>query len=70
MQGKEVVSQEEYTEKLSASIDARENKDFIIVARTDARATKELDKTIEHGKQNKKQVRMLFLLKRQNQLMK
>ena len=54
MQGKEVVSQEEYTEKLSASIDARENKDFIIVARTDARATKELDKAIEREKQNKK----------------
>lgn len=54
MQGKEVVSQEEYTEKLSASIDARENKDFIIVARTDARATKGLDEAIERGKQNKK----------------
>ena len=54
MQGKEVVSQEEYTEKLSASIDARENKDFIIVARTDARATEGLDEAIERGKQNKK----------------
>jgi len=54
MQGKDVVSQEEYTEKLSAAIDARENKDFIIVARTDARATKGLDEAIERGKQNKK----------------
>ncbi len=54
MQGKEVVPQEEYTEKLSAAIDARENKDFIIVARTDARATKGLDEAIERGKQNKK----------------
>ena len=54
MQGKEVVSQEEYTEKLSAAIDARESKDFIIVARTDARATKGLDEAIERGKQNKK----------------
>jgi len=54
MQGKEVVSQEEYTEKLSAAIDARENKDFVIVARTDARATKGLDEAIERGKQNKK----------------
>ena len=53
MQGKEVVSQEEYTEKLSAAIDARENKDFIIVARTDARATEGLDEAIERGKQNK-----------------
>ena len=54
MQGKDVVSQEEYTEKLSAAIDARENKNFIIVARTDARATKGLDEAIERGKQNKK----------------
>jgi len=54
MQGKEVISQEEYTEKLSAAIDARENKDFIIVARTDARATEGLDEAIERGKQNKK----------------
>jgi len=54
MQGKEIVPQEEYTEKLSAAIDARENKDFIIVARTDARATEGLDEAIERGKQNKK----------------
>ncbi len=54
MQGKEVVTQEEYTEKLGAAIDARENKDFIIVARTDARATEGLDAAIERGLQNKK----------------
>lgn len=54
MQGKEVISQEEYTEKLSAAIDAKESKDFIIVARTDARATEGLDAAIERGKQNKK----------------
>ena len=54
MQGKEIVPQEEYTEKLSAAIDARENKDFIIVARTDARATEGLDGAIQRGKQNKK----------------
>lgn len=53
MQGKEVISQEEYTEKLSAAVDARENKDFIIVARTDARATEGLDEAIQRGKQNK-----------------
>ena len=54
MQGKEVIPQEEYTEKLGAAIDARENKDFIIVARTDSRATEGLDKAIERGLQNKK----------------
>ena len=53
MQGKEIISQEEYTEKLSAAIDARENKDFIIVARTDARATEGLDDAIQRGKQNR-----------------
>ena len=54
MQGKEVISQEEYTEKLGAAIDARQNKDFIIVARTDARATEGIDGAIERGLQNKK----------------
>ena len=54
MKGKEVISQEEYTEKLGAAIDARQNKDFIIVARTDARATEGLDGAIERGLQNKK----------------
>ena len=54
MQGKEVISQEEYTEKLGAAIDARENKDFIIVARTDSRAIEGLEGAIERGIQNKK----------------
>jgi len=54
MEGKEVISQEEYTEKLGAAIDARENKNFIIVARTDARATEGLDAAIERGIKNKK----------------
>ena len=54
MQGKDVILQEEYTEKLGAAIDARENKDFIIVSRTDSRATEGLDKAIERGLQNKK----------------
>jgi len=54
MKGKEVISQEEYTEKLGAAIDARQSKDFIIVARTDARATEGLDAAIERGLQNKK----------------
>ena len=54
MQGKEVVSQEEYTEKLGAAIDAKGSKDFVIVARTDARATEGLDAAIERARQNKK----------------
>ena len=54
MQGKEVIPQEEYTEKLSAALDSRESKDFIIVARTDARATEGLEKAIERGLYYKK----------------
>ena len=54
MQGKEVIPQEEYTEKLGAAIYARENKDFIIVARTDSRAIEGLEAAIERGIQNKK----------------
>ena len=54
MQGKEVVSQEEYAEKLGAALDARTSKNFIIVARTDERATEGLDKAIERGLYNKK----------------
>jgi len=54
MQGKEVVPIEEYAEKLQAALDARSNKNFIIVARTDARATEGLDKAIERGLYYKK----------------
>ena len=53
MAGKEVISKEEYTEKLRAALDARKSKDFIIVARTDARATEGLDAAIERGLQYK-----------------
>ena len=54
MQGKEVISQEEYAEKLGAAIDARASKNFIIVARTDARASEGLDAAIERSLYNKK----------------
>ena len=54
MSGKEVIEKEEYAEKLQAALDARKSKDFIIVARTDARATKGLDDAIERGKYYRK----------------
>ena len=54
MQGKEVISIDEYSEKLQAALDARSDKNFIIVARTDARATEGLDKAIERGLYYKK----------------
>ena len=54
MKGKDVVPKEEYAEKLQSAIDARSSKDFIIVARTDARAIEGLDKAIERGNYYKK----------------
>ena len=54
MKGKDVITKEEYGEKLGSAIDAKTNKDFIIVARTDARATEGLDKAIERGLYYKK----------------
>ncbi len=54
MAGKEVIEKEEYSKKLQAAVDAKKNKDFIIVARTDARATKGLDEAIERAKHYKK----------------
>ena len=50
MIGKEVVSKDDYIMKLKAALEARESRDFIIVARTDARAPLGLDKAIERGR--------------------
>ncbi len=49
MSGKEVIPKEEYSEKLKAALDARKSKDFVIVARTDSRATEGLDSAIKRG---------------------
>ena len=54
MEGKEVITKEEYEEKLCAALDARRNKEFIIVARTDARTPEGLDAAIERGLEYKK----------------
>lgn len=54
MSGKEVIEKEEYAEKLQAALDARKSKDFVVVARTDARATRGLDDAIERGKYYRK----------------
>jgi 2,3-dimethylmalate lyase len=50
MVGKEVVSKDDYILKLKAALEARESRDFIIVARTDARAPLGLDEAIERGR--------------------
>lgn len=52
MAGKDVVPQEEYAEKLGAALDARSDKDFVVVARTDARATLGIDTAIQRGLDN------------------
>jgi 2,3-dimethylmalate lyase len=54
MVGKEVISKDEYIPKLKAALEARQSKDFIIVARTDARAPMGLDEAIERGKAYRK----------------
>lgn len=54
MVGKDVISKDEYIPKLKAALDARQSKDFIIVARTDARAPIGLDEAIERGKAYRK----------------
>jgi carboxyvinyl-carboxyphosphonate phosphorylmutase len=51
MAGKEIIPVDEYLLKLTATIDARDDKDFIVVARTDARATSGLDEAIERGRE-------------------
>jgi carboxyvinyl-carboxyphosphonate phosphorylmutase len=50
MQGKSIIPTNDYMLKLEAALDARKSKDFIIVARTDARASRGLDEAIHRGK--------------------
>jgi carboxyvinyl-carboxyphosphonate phosphorylmutase len=54
MMGKDVIPTDEYLPKLKAAVEARKSKDFIIVARTDARAPIGLEEAIERGKAYKK----------------
>ena len=49
MVGKDVIAKDDYLPKLKAALEARKNRDFIIVARTDARAPLGLDEAIERG---------------------
>jgi methylisocitrate lyase len=54
MAGKEVISKDDYMPKLRSALEARRSTDFIIVARTDARAPLGLEEAIERGKAYKK----------------
>lgn len=47
--GKQVIPVEEMCDKLQAALDARQNSDFIVIARTDARAVEGLDAAIDRA---------------------
>lgn len=49
MEGKEVISMTDAAQKIAAAADARSSKDFKIMARTDARATHDLDEALRRG---------------------
>ncbi len=55
MRGKDVIGVDEYIQKLRAAVTASENKNFVIVARTDARAPLGFDEAIERGRLYRKQ---------------
>ena len=47
--GKSVIPQAQFVEKIKAAVDARKSPDFLIIARTDARATNGLDEAIKRA---------------------
>lgn len=49
MENKQVVSIEEATSKIAMAVSSRESQDFLIMARTDARATHNLDEALRRG---------------------
>jgi methylisocitrate lyase len=50
LSGKTLVSQEEMVSKLKAAVAARRDPDFVIIARTDARAGEGFDAAVERGR--------------------
>jgi 2-methylisocitrate lyase-like PEP mutase family enzyme len=51
MAGKDVVAAEQMVAKIKAAVGARRDKDFFIIARTDARAVHGLDEALRRGEQ-------------------
>jgi len=49
-EGKQVISAQEMVKKIEAAIYAREDEDFLLIARTDARSTYGLEEAINRGK--------------------
>ena len=62
MAGKTVIPKEDYILKLQAAIDARENNEFIIVARTDSLAQFGVEEAIERGKEYTKESELMLSL--------
>lgn len=50
LDGKAVVAREEMTRRLRAAVDARRDPDFLLMARTDARAVEGLDAAVDRAK--------------------
>ncbi|WP_078428022.1 isocitrate lyase/PEP mutase family protein [Alkalihalobacterium alkalinitrilicum] len=50
MEGKQVVSVNEHAQKIKAAVSTRTDDDFLIIARTDARAVNGFEDAIERGK--------------------
>ena len=51
LDGKEIVPRAEFITKIRAAVAARRNPDFMVIARTDARAMVSLDEAIERGRE-------------------
>jgi methylisocitrate lyase len=47
--GKSLIDVDEMTEKIKAAVDARHDPDFMIVARTDARAVEDFNRTVDRA---------------------
>jgi len=50
MEGKQVIPQQEMVQKIRAAVDARQDPDFVIIARTDAIAVNGLEDALQRGK--------------------
>jgi 2,3-dimethylmalate lyase len=50
MEGKQVIGAEEMAQKVRAAVDARTDPDFVIIARTDARAVEGLDSALDRAR--------------------
>jgi carboxyvinyl-carboxyphosphonate phosphorylmutase len=49
MEGKQVVEAEEFVQKIKAAVDARRDEEFIIIARTDARAVHGFEEAVQRA---------------------